>query len=422
MVKNVFVLGLDEGNGILLRTLPHHRWYRFHPLLSKQRVMQGEVPLPALLDEARDRVRSFGGTVDGIVGYWDFPVSTMVPILCSQFGLPAAPVESVVRCEHKYWSRLMQHEVTTAHPAFALVNPTGPPRPPAGLRYPMWVKPVQASASMFAYKVDGPGEFAEAVTRVRDGSGLLGKALDSVLSWLQPPEAVADAGGQACLAEEALRGWQVTVEGYCHRGKVHVYGLIDSIRYPGGPSFLRYQYPSKLPAPVARRMVDVTTRVVRHIGLDWCAFNVEFFWDADTDEINLLEINPRISQSHAPLFAEVDGAPNHHCMVRLALGLPPAPPYREGRHAIAAKWFLRRFSDGVVRRVPSREDIARAERAVPGALVRVTVEPGVRLSELLGQDTYSYRLAEIYVGGGDEAELIEKYRRCVRLLPFEFDE
>jgi hypothetical protein len=422
MAKNVFVLGLDEGNHTLLRSLPQHDRYRFHPLLSKQRLMLDEMPMPALLDEARDRMRSFGGPVDAIVGYWDFPVSTMVPILCVQWGLPSASVEAVVRCEHKYWSRLVQQEVTTAHPAFALVNPTGPPRPPAGLRYPMWVKPVKASASMFAYRVDGPGQFAEAVARVRDGTSLMGKALDSVLSWLEPPGEVADAGGQACLAEEALTGRQVTVEGYCCRGEVRVYGLVDTITYPGRPSFLRYQYPSTVPEPVARRMVDVTTRVVRHIGLDWCTFNVEFFWDADADEINLLEINPRISQSHAPLFAAVDGAPNHLCMVRLALGLPPNLPCRDGRHAMAAKWFLRTFSDGVVRRVPSQEEIAQAQRAAPGASVQVTVDPGTRLSHLLGQDTYSYRLAEVYVGGHDEAELVEKYRRCARLLPFEFEE
>lgn len=419
MAKNVFVLGLDEANHVLLRNLGR---YRFHPLLSKRRLMMEEIPMPALLDEAQERMRSFCGPVDAVVGYWDFPVSTMVPLLSSQWGLPCAPLEAVVRCEHKYWSRLVQQEVTTAHPAFALVNPTGPPRPPDGLRYPMWVKPVKASASMFAYKVDGPGQFATAVARVRDGCGLLGKALDSVLSWLEPPAEVADAGGQACLAEEALTGRQVTVEGYCRGGEVRVYGLVDSISYPGRPSFLRYQYPSTVPEPVARRMRDITTRVVRHIGLDWCAFNVEFFWDAESDEINLLEINPRISQSHAPLFADVDGAPNHRCMVRLALGRAPNLPYRQGRHAVAAKWFLRRFSDGVVRRLPNQEEIARAQREAPGALVRLTVDAGTRLSDLLGQDTFSYRLAEIYVGGRNEAELTEKYRRCVRLLPFEFDD
>jgi hypothetical protein len=38
------------------------------------------------------------------------------------------------------------------------------------------------------------------------------------------------------------------------------------------------------------------------------------------------------------------------------------------------------------------------------------------------QDSYSYILANIYVGAQDEAELIEKYQRCVRALPFDIDD
>lgn len=47
---------------------------------------------------------------------------------------------------------------------------------------------------------------------------------------------------------------------------------------------------------------------------------------------------------------------------------------------------------------------------------------GDRLSELIRQDSYSYIIANIYVGAQDEAELTEKYQRCVRALPFEIDD
>ena len=128
------------------------------------------------------------------------------------------------------------------------------------------------------------------------------------------------------------------------------------------------------------------------------------------------------TQSHAELFAWVDGVANHHHMVELALGRDPRPPHREGPHAVAAKWFVRRSADGVVRRVPTAEEIARVEGAVDGCVVEVTVEPGDRLSQRHDQDSYSYAIANVYVGGASEADLVCKYEQAVAALPFEIDD
>ena len=119
---NVFVLGLDDRNLGLLRSLEHAREYRFHRLLTREELMYGEVDLPRLVDSAERVLADFDGPVDAIVGYWDFPVSSMVPLLCERHGLPSPGLRAVVTCEHKYWSRLEQQRVTDAHPAFALVD------------------------------------------------------------------------------------------------------------------------------------------------------------------------------------------------------------------------------------------------------------------------------------------------------------
>ena len=74
--------------------------------------------------------------------------------------------------------------------------------------------------------------------------------------------------------------------------------------------------------------------------------------------------------------------------------------HREGPYAVAAKWFVRRVADGVVRRVPTAEEIAQVERDIAGCVVDVTVEPGERLSELHDQDSYSYAIANVYIGAG----------------------
>ncbi|NED84447.1 biotin carboxylase, partial [Streptomyces sp. SID11233] len=107
----------------------------FHPLLSVAELQEGEIDFDGLLRQARATLDAFDGHVDAVVGYWDFPVSALVPLLCAERGLRATSVESIVRCEHKYWSRLLQREAAPeAVPGFGLVDlDETDPRPPEGV-------------------------------------------------------------------------------------------------------------------------------------------------------------------------------------------------------------------------------------------------------------------------------------------------
>ncbi|WP_033328508.1 ATP-grasp domain-containing protein [Streptomyces yerevanensis] len=422
-VKNVFVIGLDEANLPTLRQVPGARSLRFHQLLTIEELQIGEVHLPALIEKAQGVLDAFDGSVDAIVGYWDFPVSTLVPILSERYGTRSTSLESVVRCEHKYWSRLEQQKVTDRHPRFGRVDLAAePPRPPGNVGFPMWVKPALSYSSELAFGVGDEQEFRAAVAEIREGIARIGRPFEHILERIDLPPEMDGLGGQVCLAEEEMSGVQVAVEGYTHQGEVTVYGVLDSIDYPDSPCFLRHQYPSTLPPPVIAELHDVTERVMRRVGMDSATFSIEYFYDPRTRQISLLEINPRHSQSHAELFQYVDGVPNHHCMVSLALGDDPRMPHREGPYAMAAKWYHRWFTDGVVRRVPGPEDIARIERETPGVRVDVVPEEGTRLSELPQQDSYSYELAHIFTGGANEEELREKYDHCVAALGLVFDE
>lgn len=416
--RNVFVLGLDDRNLALMQNLPNASSLRFHRLLTREELMYVEAPVGELLDRARDELNSFDSTIDAIVGYWDFPVSSMVPVLCREYGLPGPSLEAVLKCEHKYWSRIEQRKVALSFPPFELVSLENDPEPPR-LNYPYWLKPVKSYSSAFAYKISSAEQFHQAAQEIRTGMEYIGEAFDHFLDQAEVPAEVAAAGGSACLAEEQVSGQQITAEGYSYRGRPHVYGIIDSICYPDTPSFLRYQYPTQLPGEIVQRVTDVSCRVIKQIGLDNSAFNIEFFWDGERDRINILEINPRISQSHAPLFTYVDGVPNHHCVVRVALGEDPHMPRQRGEHRSAAKWFWRTFSDGVAERVPSAEDVQRVQEEVPSAVVDIIAERDRRLSELPAQDSYSYELAAIYLGAPDQEQLRTKYQKCRELLPFE---
>jgi biotin carboxylase len=346
----------------------------------------------------------------------------MVPILCAELGLPGARLEAVVKCEHKYWSRLEQQKVIDEHPRFGIVDIDGDGEVPAGLDFPLWLKPVKSASSDLAFQVGDERDLSEAVEAIREGIDRIGKPFEFVLEQLDVPKEIADVGGRACLAEEEVTGRQVTVEGYVFGGEVHIHGIVDSVTYPGSTSFLRFQYPSVVPAKVAERLEDLSRRVIAQVGLDGSTFNIEYFWDPDSDALCLLEVNPRHSQSHALLFDNVDGVSNHQVMVQLGLGLEPTLPRRKGEYDVAAKWFLRRFEDGLVRRVPTPDEVEQVERDIPGVTVNIVAREGERLSDLASQDSYSYELADIFVGGCDEDDLVAKYERCVDALAFDFDD
>lgn len=422
--RNIFVLGLDDQNLSILEAMPDADRYRFHGLLTQEDLQQGVVSIPDLLDEARRQLDAFDGTVDAIVGYWDFPVTMMVAILCSERGLRAASLEAVVKCEHKYWSRLEQQKVIDEHPGFALLNLNDDNIAlPPGLNYPVWIKPIKSAGSEGAHHVEDEEQLKAAATVEREQIGRMGGPFNDILDMLDLPAEIAEIGADACLVEEAAPGFQATVEGYAHDGDAEVYGVVDSVAYPNAPSFLRYQYPSsRVPQHIQNYMADVSRRVITAIGLTNSTFNIEYFWDPETESLNLLEVNARHSQSHAPLFAMVDGIPNHAFMIDLALGRDPRDlPRRQGAFETAGKWLLRSFSDGVVTRVPTATEIADLEAELPGTSIQIAVDEGQRLSGAEGEDSYSFLLAEVFLGAHHEVELATRWERCVEALQFEIE-
>lgn len=423
MVKNIFVVGLDSLNKAALERLPGAKDYRFHQLLTREELIADPISIPRLITKADLVLRDFKGKIDAIVGYWDFPGSMLVPVLCERYGLRSTSLRSVVACEHKYWSRLKQSRHIEEVPRFDLLDLDAPlAELPETLEFPVWIKPVKSSSSQGAYFVPNAAALPQAREQMRAEVERVGSPFEDFLAMLDLPEEVAAAGGRAAIAEEAATGHQFTVEGFVQDGQVNLYGVVDSIRVPGISSFLRYQYPSALPAPVRARSIEISERIAAAMGLNHTTFNIEYFWDEDADRMTLLEINVRHSQSHALLFEMVDGFSNHAFMVDLALGKTPEPLQGAGPHMIAAKWFMRHFSDGVVRRVPSKKEIADLEKQFPGTVISVGLRVGDRLSDSYGEDSYSYVLAEIFTGATTEAELQHIYEACVAGLRFEIDE
>jgi len=292
-----------------------------------------------------------------------------------------------------------------------------------GLDYPFWLKPIKSFASHLGFRIRSRADLDEAIPLIRAGIPELGELFNDFLAHVELPEEVADIGGMHCIAEAIVTGRQCTLEGFVHEGGVEIYGVVDSIRHANRSSFTRYQYPSRLPAGVQSRMSRIATRVVQRIGLDHTPFNIEFFWDEPRDQLWLLETNPRISQSHGELFEKVDGTPHHKVVVDLALDRRPHWTRGGGPFRCAGKFFLRQFSDALVTRVPTRAEIDAITERIPGTLVEVQAREGMLLSDLdpQDQDSYSYICALIFIGADNQRQLLERHRRCVESLRFEFE-
>lgn len=423
MPANIFVLGLDELGISELATLPDAHDYVFHGLLKIAELQSGTIDLQALLAKAQKQLDAFESSIDGIVGYWDFPISMMVPILCARYDLPSKNLLATVKCEHKYWSRLEQQRLIEEYPKFDLIDFTDPAATlPEHMSYPVWAKPIKSFSSEGAYQVTSDAELQAVLAKRRESPERAGPAFDEVLAMLDLPEDIAAIPGGAYMVEEAAIGNQCTIEGYSVNDTVHLTGIVDTKHYENSSSFLRYKYPSDLPLEVQERIRSVTRRVISGLGLTNSTFNVEYFWDPATDRLILLEVNTRHSQSHSPLFRNVDGLTNHAQMVDLALGREPRHPMDQGYFATASKWMHRRFSDGIVHRVPTAAQIADFEQRHPGTIVELAVTQGQRLSDSFSQDSYSYILGTIFTTGQTDEESIDIYHECVAALTFDIED
>jgi hypothetical protein len=422
MKTQVYVIGLNDFNRDRLRSIRNAEQYEFHGVIDPVALTETEeFSMKDLMGTARRELRSVG-RVDALVIYFDFPVSTMWPILCKEFGLRSPSLESLLKCEHKYWSRVEQKKAIPEHiPGFAAFDPYGDdPLTDIPFDFPFWIKPIKSSGSRLGFRINNKTDFEEAVRILRDNIGTIADPFNYILEQADLPREIADIDGHYCLAEQIIGGRQCTAEGYVFQGKPKVYGIVDSIRHKNRISFLRYQYPSRLPLEVRKRMAHLANKYVKQVGFDNSCFNIEFYWDAKSSQIWFLEMNTRLAESHCDLFEKVDGRSNHEIAIDIALGRKPDYPRRQGGFKVAAKFFHRKFQDAVVTRVPGNPEIRRIESMYPGTVVRPQIKKSMHLSDLPEQDSYSFAVAHVFMGAGNQKRLLRNYRRVRKALGYEY--
>ncbi|MFN0059022.1 MAG: acetyl-CoA carboxylase biotin carboxylase subunit family protein [Planctomycetota bacterium] len=368
-------------------------------------------PLPYI-----DRLAALDGTIDGVLGTDDYLAASVAAAVAQKRGLPGPAPKAVLLCQHKFHAREVLAEVAPeATPQFVVIDSRAH-APAIGL--PLFVKPVRGTFSILAKRIDS---LAELRTHVRIGFATRRVALnllwpyDRLLSYYRPTSLPAGC----FIGERILDGALVTVEGFAARGRVEFLGITDSIMYEGTISFRRFDYPSRLPESVQARMRELATRAVLRLGLDDTVFNVEMFFNAASDSIHIVEVNPRMAYQFADLYEKVDGNNTYDVQLALVTGDTPVVRRAQGPHRVATSFVFRRFDDAVLTRQPTAADLSCLRAQIPDVRVRLYGETGRRLSQI-EQGVESYRYAIVNLGGSSWDDLDAQFEMAKKFLPFEF--
>jgi hypothetical protein len=129
---------------------------------------------------------------------------------------------------------------------------------PHGLGYPRSVKPVKAAFSVLARQVNGRDELRQHTNFGRWELWVIRHLIEPferVCRVRLPP---AGSAHRMLLEESVLaRVAQYNLDGWVGGGEVQALGVVDALMYPGTQSFMRWEFPSRLPLPVQVRALDV---------------------------------------------------------------------------------------------------------------------------------------------------------------------
>ena len=422
-VKNVLLLFPNEWDRAELDSPRHRERYRFSyagfdlfrfPENLRLAVFDARAFIERIVAKYR------GAGLDGVVSTEEQWGALIASVIAQRLGLPGPDPRGILAAQHKFYAREMLSRVLPeATPAYSVFPYDIRRAEDVGLPFPCFVKPVKATYSILARRVARFDDVRSLMT-----FGPLERFILEKL--IQPSNDLAETYGMGfdvdshhMIAEEILRGIQVTVEGVAYRGDVTILGIVDAVMYPGTIAFQRFDYPSALSASVQSRMASIATTAIRALGFDHGVFNIEMFHDPETDRITILEVNPRIAYQFADLYEKVEGFNTYDAVLALATGDAPVLVRGCGRYRNAGSFVLRAFGRPRLKAFPDRRRVAALQRQYGDARLMVYVKTGAQLErevKWLG----SYRYAVLNLGAMDGHQLVQRYQDVKGALAFEF--
>jgi len=358
--------------------------------------------------------------IDGVFSNNEYFGALIAAVVAEKLGLPGNDPRAVLAAQHKFYARqAFARADPEASPRFAAFPYSIARRDDFPFDFPCFVKPVKATFSVLARRVDGFEELRRHLAFWPLEKYLikrLVKPFNDLLPWYT--DYTIDA--HHMIAEELLPGRQVNLDGYLHEGRLTVLGVIDENLFPGTYAFRNFEYPSQVPPPEQVRMKALAGRVLQELGYRHGFFNIELAWDQATGALRVIEVNPRMASQLACFYEWVDGVQPYLALFDLAVGREPrlggvAPRYRH-----AASFALRKFDGKPLAVHPTEAQVARVRRDYPEARLMLYMKRGASLAremKWLG----SYRYAVVNMGAGSADELHQRFDALRRALFLDSD-
>lgn len=328
-------------------------------------------------------------------------------LVAERLGLPGASPEAILAAQHKLHARrVLQQVAPEANLASAELPCAYGQAIPPGLAYPSFVKPVKAAFSVLAKRVESQ---AELHAHTRFGR----REVWVIRSLVEPFERVCrarlpQAGSAHRMMLEApvpADVAQYNLDGWVQDGRVQMLGVVDAIMYPGTQAFMRWEHPSQASAAVQQQALAVAQRFLAAIGYHHGFFNLEFFHDARSGRLSMIECNPRLASQFADLYRRVQGRDAHAMAVDLALGKAPQTVATQAPTAgVAASIVYRSFAGQPVPAAPSAQAEARLLGQFPGSMLLRFPKHGAGLARDF-KWTGSHRYGIIHLGAPDREQL-----------------
>jgi biotin carboxylase len=337
-------------------------------------------------------------------------------LLAERLGWPGTPVEAVLACQHKLHARQVLEQVCPeANTPFAPLSARYGDPAPDGLSYPLFIKPVKAAFSVLARRVRNREELHE-LTRFGAWERWVIRHL------VEPFERIArlrlpQAGtAHRLLIEAPVQTRQYNLDGYVIADEMRPLGIVESVMYPDTQAFARFVYPCHIEAAGEAKAIETARRFLKAVGFTHGLFNMEFFYDAATDKLTVIEFNPRMAAQFSDLYLRVDGIDLHRIALELAHGRDPALLPRTAPGAgVAASFVYRAFAEKEVAAMPGPARAQDFSRRFPDALLFTFPKPRGSMKrdfKWLG----SYRYGIIHLGGCDNTDLLNRCREASELL------
>ena len=343
-------------------------------------------------------------------------------LLAQKMGWSGTHPAAVAACQHKLHAReVLQQVCPEANTSFQRLPCAYGDHVPDGLAFPAFVKPIKAAFSVLAKVVRSQDEL-QSFTRFGAYELWVIKRLvepfERVAKRLLPNTSTA----HSMMLEAPVHAAQYSFDGIAYGGSIKPLGVVDSVMYPGTQAFMRFDYPSKLGADIQAKALDVATKFLNAVGFDYGMFNMEFFYDAATDKLTVIEFNPRMASQFADLYQRVDGIDLYAMALALAHGQNPwTVPRTQPTANIATSAVYRVFDDHAahltqsIPPMPNAAQLATLKHKFDNHLLLQFPKAGHSLArdfKWLG----SYRYGILHLGGQDAADLRAKLDAASTIL------